>query len=124
MSKVQFTTTLRAMLDAYQDSPYWFLCDHVLFMYDPELRRLGDEEGGRQYHVNVIDVFLKAFPTRISTSHGRLDPCILEWCVDEVYLDSAMMGVRGFRKTIIEMLIGEFGDVELTFTITPKGVLQ
>ena len=118
MSKVQFTTTLRAMLDVFQDSTHCFLCDLVLFMHDPSLRRLSDDSSICQFTVDVIDVFLKAFPTRISTSHGRIDPHILEWCVGEDYLDSSMMGVREFRNKLLDKLITEFGDVRLTFTIT------
>lgn len=114
---MKLTTTLGEMLAQYQYSPADFLCDLVLFMQDPSLQRLADKASNDQFSVNVIDVFLEAFPTRISTSQGRMIPNILEWCVDDGYLDSSMMSVRGFRKELLTKLIAEFGDVELTFTI-------
>ena len=95
MSKMQLNTTLGKLLNAYLDSPHLYLCDHVLFMYDPTLPRLNDNSGCN-FKIDVIDVFLKAFPTRISTAHGRLDPSILEWCVDEDYLDSGCKGTSYF----------------------------
>ena len=115
--KTTFTTTLSQMLTAFEKSEVEFLCDLILEMHGEGLER-NDWVNNKFVEVDVLEVLAATFPTRIDT----VGSCIIESWVTGGYMYSMgsdeYNGPRNFRMELMNKLLAEFGDVELTFTIT------